>query len=52
MIKHIKYVKKFSERSVEGKVGFMKKIAMWYTKGFPNAKKIRNSICNITSYKK
>lgn len=47
---HIGYVKKFRERSCEGNVGFMKKIAMWYTKGFPDATSIRNKICKIKNY--
>ena len=47
---HIRYVKKFRERSSEGNVGFMKKIAMWYTKGFPDARNIRNKICKIKNY--
>ncbi|MFH0947501.1 MAG: tRNA dihydrouridine synthase DusB [Elusimicrobiota bacterium] len=48
--KHIRYVKKFRERSSEGNVGFMKKITMWYTKGFPDARNIRNKICKIKNY--
>ena len=47
---HIRYVKKFKERSSEGNVGFMKKITMWYTKGFPDARSIRNKICKIKNY--
>lgn len=47
---HIRYVKKFRERSSEGNVGFMKKITMWYTKGFPDARNIRNKICKIKNY--
>ncbi|MFA5780558.1 MAG: tRNA dihydrouridine synthase DusB [Elusimicrobiota bacterium] len=47
---HIRYVKKYRERSSEGNVGFMKKITMWYTKGFPDARNIRNKICKIKNY--
>lgn len=47
---HIGYIKKYRERSSEGNVGFMKKVTMWYTKGFPDARNIRNKICKIKNY--
>jgi tRNA-dihydrouridine synthase B len=50
MKEHIQYTKKYRERSSEGNVGFMKKITMWYTKGFPDATGIRNKICKIKNY--
>ncbi|MBI5574528.1 MAG: tRNA dihydrouridine synthase DusB [Elusimicrobia bacterium] len=50
LTEHIKYIKKYRERSSEGNVGFMKKIVMWYTKGFPDASSIRNKICKIKNY--
>lgn len=48
--KHIKYIMRYRESSTEGNVGFMRKIMMWYTKGFPDAGSIRNNICKIKNY--
>jgi len=50
LTEHIRYIKKYRERSSEGNIGFMKKVTMWYTKGFPDAKSIRNKICKIKNY--
>jgi tRNA-dihydrouridine synthase B len=47
--KHLSMVKRYkSERAI----GIMRKVALWYIKGFPNACRIRNSICRLTSYEK
>lgn len=47
---HIKYIAKYKENSTQGNVGFMRKVVMWYIKGFPDAKNIRNKICKIKNY--
>lgn len=48
--KHIKYITKYRESSAKGNVGFMRKVMIWYTKGFPDACNIRNKICKIKNY--
>ena len=51
LIKHLSYIKKYKELSEMGKVGFMRKITMWYAKGFPGAKEMRKAICSADNYK-
>jgi len=46
--KHLGLVKKHKEMKESSKIGFMRKIAMWYLKGLPGATKIRDDICKST----
>lgn len=48
---HLAYVEKYKEMPPAHKKGFMGKVTMWYFKGFPNAKRIREDIGRIRSYK-
>ena len=32
------------------KIGFMRKLCLWYLKGFPDSAKIRNRICSMKNY--
>ncbi len=48
--RHLAYVEEFRRSQQRGKVGFMRKVALWYIKSFPNAAKIRGQINTITDY--
>ena len=47
---HLKYIIKYKKLEIERNFGFMKKIAMWYTKGFPDSTTLRNNVCKTESY--
>ena len=47
---HLAYVEEFRQGLPKGKLGFMRKVALWYLKGFPNAAKARGQINEITTY--
>jgi len=48
--KHLAYIDKYRHSIPSAEIGFMRKVAMWYTKGFPYAAKIRGEITRIQSY--
>lgn len=48
--KHLTYIDKYRDSKTASKVGFMRKIAIWYLKGFPHAAKTRNQISRVQSY--
>ncbi|MFA5270753.1 MAG: tRNA dihydrouridine synthase DusB [Candidatus Omnitrophota bacterium] len=48
--KHLSYLDKYKETREITKVGFMRKLCLWYLKGFTDSAKIRNRICSIKSY--
>lgn len=48
--KHIAYVEMYKESPPPYRVGYMRKVVMWYVKGFPMAAKIRGTVCKITDY--
>jgi tRNA-dihydrouridine synthase B len=51
LMRHLAYVEKYKDISPSDKIGFMNKIAMWYLKGLPNARRIRDKIARARSYK-
>ncbi|MBN1526643.1 MAG: tRNA dihydrouridine synthase DusB [Candidatus Omnitrophica bacterium] len=50
LAKHISYIEKYKRLNVEGKVGVMRKVAVWYTRGFPNAARLRDRLCRTKRY--
>jgi nifR3 family TIM-barrel protein len=50
-LKHLKYIEKYGSRKSKGKVGVMRRSAMWYMKGFPNSARLREKINNANSQK-
>jgi len=48
--KHLSYIAQYKDCTPRGKVGFMRKVALWYLKGFPNASKIRGQVGAIPDY--
>ncbi|MDD5686933.1 MAG: tRNA dihydrouridine synthase DusB [Elusimicrobia bacterium] len=50
MKEHIKYIIQYKKTSTRGNASFIRKIMMWYTKGFPDARSIRDKICKIKTY--
>ncbi|MFA4982157.1 MAG: tRNA dihydrouridine synthase DusB [Candidatus Omnitrophota bacterium] len=50
--KHLSYVHRYRRSGSPGIIGFMRKIALWYLKGFPNAAKMRHQISVVNDYEK
>jgi tRNA-dihydrouridine synthase B len=48
--KHLAYIVQYRNGTPSGKVGFMRKVALWYLKGFPDAAKLRNQVSTIPDY--
>lgn len=48
--KHLSYVENYRDMSKTGKVGFMKKIAIWYLKSIPLASRLRVKITSAKTY--
>jgi nifR3 family TIM-barrel protein len=48
--RHLTYVQQHKECSPTGKVGFMRKVALWYLKGFPHASSLRGQVSALSSY--
>lgn len=49
LLRHLGYVDSLREMSPSGKVGFMKKVAIWYLKKTPNAARVRGKITSAKS---
>jgi nifR3 family TIM-barrel protein len=47
---HLAYIQQYKECSPTGKVGFMRKVALWYVKGFPHASTLRGQVSALSSY--
>ena len=50
LIRHLAYLAEYKHNSVAGKIGIMRKVTLWYVKGFPNAAKIRGQMNTIGTY--
>jgi len=50
LLKHLSYVEKYKEVREKAKIGFMKKITIWYLKALPNSVELRNRITACKSY--
>ncbi len=48
--KHLGYIDKYRDSKPASKVGFMRKIAIWYLRGFPYAAEARDQISRVKSY--
>lgn len=48
--KHLSHIDRYREMSKFGKVGFMKKVSIWYLKGIPLASRLRNRITSAKTY--
>ncbi|MDD4955169.1 MAG: tRNA dihydrouridine synthase DusB [Candidatus Omnitrophica bacterium] len=48
--KHLVYFRKYKEVKDSIKVGFMRKIAIWYLRDFAECARARGAICRISSY--
>lgn len=48
--KHLSYIAQYKQCTPAGKIGFMRKITLWYMKGFPNASKIRGQVNTVPDY--
>ncbi len=50
--KHLDLTDKYKDLSPSGKVGYMRKIVLWYMRGFPDAPQLRCQISIVKSYEK
>ncbi len=48
--KHLSYIEKYNDHKPSGRAGFLRKAALWYLKGFPNAAKMRQEISLVKNY--
>ena len=48
--KHLTYIDKYRQMSEHGKVGFMKKVSIWYLKSAPRASRLRERIVSAKTY--
>ena len=48
--RHLAYIVQYKKNSPAGKLGFMRKITLWYLKGFPHASTIRGLVNSIPDY--
>jgi tRNA-dihydrouridine synthase B len=48
--RHLAYIAAYKECSASGKIGFMRKVTIWYLKGFPGAARIRGLVGAIPDY--
>jgi tRNA-dihydrouridine synthase len=48
--KQLLYMEKFDHANNAGKIGRMRKVAIWYLKGFENAARTRNAVCHTAGY--
>lgn len=48
--RHLSYIEKFKTCLPSGKVGFMRKVALWYLKGLPRSKRIREKVSLVNTY--
>ncbi|MCP4400933.1 MAG: tRNA dihydrouridine synthase DusB [bacterium] len=48
--RHLAYIMEYKQNSPAGKIGFMRKVALWYLKGFPNAASVRGRINTVSDY--
>ena len=49
-IRHIQYVEKYKILPVKSKLGFARKVALWYLKGFKQASFLRKDIARVQSF--
>lgn len=48
--RHLAYIRQYKKNSPAGKLGFMRKVAMWYLKGFPGASAARGLVHTVPDY--
>ncbi|MDP3804436.1 MAG: tRNA dihydrouridine synthase DusB [Candidatus Omnitrophota bacterium] len=48
--KHLAYMETFKESSPSGKLGHMRKIMLWYLRGFPSASSVREKVSLVNSH--
>lgn len=48
--KHLAYLAQYKDCTPKGRIGIMRKVTIWYLKGFPGAAKIRGQVCAIPEY--
>ena len=49
--KHLSLIERYKNISSAGKIGFMRKVSMWYLKGIPDAARARDKICRSKDQK-
>lgn len=50
LLRHLSYIMEYKDLTPPGKVGYMRKFVMWYMKGVPGAKRIREKTCSARTH--
>ncbi|MFH0763862.1 MAG: tRNA dihydrouridine synthase DusB [Candidatus Omnitrophota bacterium] len=50
--KHLAYMERFKESNPSGRIGHMRKVMLWYLRGFPNAARAREKVSLVKSPEK
>lgn len=50
--RHLGYIEEHKECSRSGKIGFMRKVMLWYIRGIPEARRIREKVSLVNTYDK
>lgn len=50
LLRHLSYIQRYKDLTPSGKIGFMRKYVMWYMKGLPRAKRIREEVCVVKTF--
>jgi len=50
--RHLDYIDRYRDGGASGKVGFMRKTALWYIKHFTKSARLREKISLVKSYEK
>jgi nifR3 family TIM-barrel protein len=48
--KHLAYIEELKEMRPPSRVNYMRKVVMWYIKGFPRAARMREAACRVRRY--
>ncbi|MFA5147058.1 MAG: tRNA dihydrouridine synthase DusB [Candidatus Omnitrophota bacterium] len=48
--RHLAYINDLKTVPGRSMVGYMRKVVMWYIRGFPNARRIREKVCSVKTY--
>ncbi len=48
--KHLEYLDRYKEVKDAVKIGFMRKVALWYLKQFAHSARVRGGICSVKNY--
>jgi len=50
--RHLAYMERFKESNPSGKAGHMRKVMLWYLRGFPSAARVREKVSLVNNYER